>query len=114
MEYEPWIGIDLDATLAHHEPGFFRSGKIGSVIPKMKDRLLRYLGDGKNVKIFTARAAHGKKEIRKIRDWLYENGIPPLEVTNIKDPGMMLLLDDKAQRVEENTGKLIEEEMEKK
>ena len=78
----------------------------------MRDRIWRYLREGKQVKIFTARAAHGSAEIRKVKDWLFENGLPPLEVTNVKDPGMELLLDDKAQRVEENTGKLIEEEME--
>lgn len=113
QEYEPWIGVDLDKTLAEHEDGFFRSGKIGAVIPRMKDRIWEYWMKGKKVKIFTARAAHGKKEIRKIRDWLYENGLPLMEITNVKDPGMTLLLDDKARRVEENTGKLIEEEMKK-
>jgi hypothetical protein len=109
MQYEPWIGIDLDGTLAEHATGRFRENHIGKAIPRMVDKLWGHLNKGDTVKIFTARIAK-KPHMRKvIQHWLMMQGIPPLEVTNIKDPGMTKLYDDKAIKVEKNTGKVYNE-----
>jgi hypothetical protein len=53
---DPWIGVDLDGTLAEHLPEFDIS-KIGPPIPAMVSTVKSYLANGKKVKIFTARAS---------------------------------------------------------
>ena len=108
QEYEPWYGVDLDATLAEHVPCKFhrRIKAIGKPIPRMVERIQGLLNEGKNVKIFTARAVHGVPEKKRIQLWLMERAnLPPLEVTNVKDPGLVELYDDRAVQVEPNTGK---------
>lgn len=114
IEYEPWYGVDLDATLAEHFPSKrrYRPGQmpIGKPVPRMVDRINHMLCEGKRVKIFTARAVHGIPETKRIHLWLLNAGLPPLEVTNVKDPGMVELLDDRAVQVEPNTGKLYVKE----
>jgi hypothetical protein len=113
-KFEPWIGVDLDGTLAEHATGRFRKDYIGKAVPKMVERVHHWLAEGKQVKIFTARVAHSPAVAKKIKLWLMENGLPPLEVTNIKDPGMVKLYDDRAVQVEMNTGKTIVEDMDAK
>ncbi len=100
-----WIGFDLDGTLA-----VWKSGQniltIGKPIPKMVARLKRYIGQGHRVKIFTARADR-KEQVKLIKTWLKDNGLPDLEVTNVKDFMMVKLYDDRAVAVEANTGKIL-------
>ncbi len=45
--------------------------------------------------------------IAAIHTWLQDHGLPPLEVTNVKDFGMVELWDDRAVRVRMNTGEVI-------
>ena len=97
-----WIGVDLDGTLAHYEK--YIPNHIGAVIPEMRDRILKWIAEGKTVKIFTARAYVGD-EIPLIKVWLQDNGLPDLEITCTKDPKMVELWDDRAVRVVKNTGK---------
>lgn len=97
-----WIGVDLDGTLAHYESGQWP--EIGEPIPKMYDRVKRWLDQGKEVRICTARAAHGGEEVQRVRAWLDKHGLGELAVTNEKDPDMDQLWDDKAVQVEPNTG----------
>lgn len=98
-----WIGVDLDATLAHYE-GWKGSGHIGDPIPRMVERVRAWLKAGKEVKIFTARACV-PEEIPLIQDWL-ENvaGLPRLPVTNVKDFRMLQLWDDRVVQVRPNKG----------
>lgn len=98
-----WIGVDLDKTLAFHEPGTGLSA-IGHPVPSMIRRVRDWLKAGKRVKIFTARA-HDPKQIPIVQDWLVKHGLPKLEVTNIKDPLMAAIYDDKAVGIHPNTGK---------
>jgi len=42
-----------------------------------------------------------------IRDWLKDNGLPELEITNVKDYYMHRIYDDRCIQVEKNTGRLI-------
>lgn len=100
-----WIGVDLDGTLAEYTT-WRGENHIGQLIPKMMKRILLWLKAGKTVKIFTARASQ-PAQIPVVEAWLKENGLDGLEVTNIKDHGMIELWDDKAKRVEKNTGKVI-------
>ncbi len=100
-----WIGIDLDGTLAFHAAGSPMI-KIGDPVPAMLTRVKKMIDKGYRVKIFTARA-QDSEQILLIRKWLLKNGLPPLEITNIKDYNMIKLFDDRAVQVEPNTGKLI-------
>jgi hypothetical protein len=49
-----WIGVDLDGTLAHYH-GWKHVGHIGDPVPEMLDRVKRWLAEGYEVRIFTAR-----------------------------------------------------------
>ncbi len=102
-----WYGVDLDATLAEYHG--YTEGKIGKPIPKMLERVKKWIEDGQEVKIMTARAATGKrKDIELIEDWLEENGIGGLEITNEKDMEMVELWDDRCVQVKPNTGERVD------
>ena len=108
----PWIGVDLDGTLAH-DLGTKREGKglgeIGSPIKPMVDRLKKWVAAGKTVKIFTARAS-SPKQVVMIKKWLVINGLPDLEVTNVKDLRMIELWDDRCVQVMTNSGEPVQQE----
>jgi len=98
-----WIGVDLDGTLARYT-GWKGSTHIGAPIPRMVKRIRRWVGHGKKVKIFTARA-DDEKSVNAIKKWLKAHELPALEVTNLKDEHMTELWDDRAVSVEKNTGR---------
>ena len=100
-----WTGVDLDGTLAYHEPGD-SIGTIGDPIGPMMDRVRKMIDNGERVKIFTARACD-PGQIDLIRKWLKRQGLPDLEITNVKDYNMVRLFDDRGIQVEANTGRLI-------
>lgn len=97
---EPWIGVDLDGTLAYYDGD---ASRIGNPIPRMLERVQRWLREGKRVKIMTSRAVD-QEGINQVRAWLHEHGVGDLEVTCQKDPGMVALWDDRAVGVHRNTG----------
>ncbi len=97
-----WYGVDLDETLAHFEG--WGDGSIGAPIAPMVDRVKEWLAEGKIVKIFTARADHGPKEVEKVQAWCLEHISQKLEVTNIKSRGLVELWDDRARQVWPNSG----------
>lgn len=105
-KFSPWIAVDLDGTLAVQDDAEFQPDKIGAVIEPMRNLVLRLTGEGKTVKIFTARAA-SPENIPSIKRWLAAAGLPELEVTNLKDPGMVALYDDRAIAVKKNTGEVV-------
>lgn len=105
-EAEEWIGVDLDGTLAKYS-GWKGATKIGEPIPAMVKRIRRWVGHGKKVKVFTARA-DDEKSVNAIKKWLKDHELPDLEVTNLKDQHMTELWDDRAVAVEKNTGKIKE------
>jgi len=97
-----WIGVDLDGTLAHYT-GWKGSDHIGDPIQPMLERVKRWISEGQEVKIFTARA-YLEDQIKPIEEWLEKHGIGGLAITNIKDFGMIELWDDRCVRVMANTG----------
>lgn len=106
-----WIGCDLDGCLAEYHG--YGDGKIGKPVPKMLERVKKWIEDGQEVRIMTARAATGNSDdIKAIEDWLEENDIGGLAITNEKDYEMILLYDDRCVQVEKNTGRIIGEEPE--
>ena len=113
LEAEPeesnmgWIGVDLDGTLAEYDTWKGMS-HIGKPVPKMVFRVKKWLAEGKIVKIFTARVSGPEFDVSIVHDWLEANGLPKLEVTNVKDFAMIECWDDRAVQVEENTGRRID------
>jgi len=100
-----WIGVDLDGTLAHYD-GWKGPEHIGDPIPRMMNIVKQWVEEGIPVKIFTARATV-PEYIDYVQDWLEENGLPDLEVTNVKDFGMVRLYDDRCTQVITNTGEVV-------
>lgn len=117
-----WIGVDLDGTLAEYH-GWKGPGHIGAPIPVMVERVKKWIEEGKEVRIFTARAwpirtldnfvgtdaeieraAAGLFAIKAIEAWCIEHIGQKLPVTCIKDYGMVELWDDRAVQVAANTG----------
>jgi hypothetical protein len=103
----PWIGVDLDGTLAADTGGeLWDAGgqpKIGKPVEKMVARIKRWIAGGRTVKIFTARAS-SPAQVRAIRSWLTTHGLPDLEVTNVKDFNLIELWDDRCVEVARNSG----------
>jgi len=101
-----WIGVDLDGTLAEYD-GWQGADHIGKPIPRMVERVQKWVAKGKEVKIFTARVALDEdgSVADKIKAWCKEHLGFELEVTNEKDYGMIELWDDRAVQVIPNTGK---------
>ena len=100
---DKWIGVDLDGTLAHYDK-WRGADHIGKPVMPMVRRIKSWMKQGKTVKIFTARAAE-PSHIPPVKRWLKDNGLPALEVTNVKDHGMVELWDDRVVRVVKNRGK---------
>jgi len=104
MSKRGWIGVDLDGTLAHYG-GWVEPEHIGDPIAPMVDRIKKWLGRGIEVRIVTARAWRADEvEISAIQDWLEKHIGHRLAVTCTKDYGMIELWDDRAVRVQANTG----------
>ncbi len=102
-----YIGVDLDGTLAFYD--HWRGKEhIGEPVQLMLDRVKEWLEQGIEVKIFTARAEDPEAK-PYIEAWLEKNGIPGLEITNIKDPHMIQFWDDRAVSVIPNTGEIAED-----
>ena len=97
-----WIGVDLDGTLAHYD-GWYGPAHIGDPIESMLERVRRWLAEGYEVRIFTARASV-PEYVPFVEIWLEQNGLPPLKVTNVKDFGMVSLWDDRCVEVISNKG----------
>jgi hypothetical protein len=103
-----WIGVDLDGTLAeYHGRG---DGGIGKPIPAMLKRVKRWLKEGREVRIVTARVAFDRNgaERWQVKAWCKEHIGQELEVTNKKDYGMIELWDDRAVQVRRNTGEPVD------
>lgn len=107
---QPWIGVDLDGTLAEYH-GW--SDEIGKPVPAMMERIYKWLHQpGLRVKIFTARIANNSEvEIPKIQAWMKQHGLPELDITCSKDMFMLELWDDRVIQVIKNTGIAIRAEI---
>ena len=98
-----WIGVDLDGTLAEYD-SWKGAQDIGKPIEAMCWRVRKWLSEGKDVRIFTARACVPEL-IPVVEAWCLEQFGKELPVTNVKDFGMIELWDDRAIQVIANKGK---------
>lgn len=101
----PWIGVDFDQTLRHTN---------GEPIQPMVDRVKRWIEDGREVRIITARLAPMDHELDDmiraqcaIRDWCVDHIGHVLAVQWGKSSGMIEFWDDKAVTVEPDTGRRL-------
>jgi hypothetical protein len=102
-----WYGVDFDGTLAktmdwksHNE------GSVGEPVWPMVERVKRWLAEGKEVRIMTARAGKGADDlhIANIKRFCRLHIEQELPITCEKDFNMIELWDDRAVQVEVNTG----------
>ena len=98
-----WIGVDLDGTLAEFigDMSF-----IGEPVLPMLNRVKSWIANGREVRIFTARAGD-EASCEQIRLWLKKLGLPELAITDRKDFAMVSLWDDRAVQVIRNTGEVL-------
>ncbi len=103
-----WIGVDLDGTLAKYD--HWRGPEhIGAPVPAMRVRVIRWLAEGRDVRIFTARITDGRPEVtRAIEKWCVKNLGRKLPITATKDYGCVEYWDDRAVQVEPNTGRRVD------
>ncbi len=114
-EKKGWHGVDLDGTPAMYS-GWQGVEHIGDPVPLMIERVKQMLANGLTVKIMTARAfrlmaplgsaehREGILAVRHIESWCLKHGLPLLEVTCVKDFGMITLYDDRCVQIIPNTG----------
>lgn len=106
--HKTWVGVDLDGTLAKYS-GYNKH--IGEPIPTMINRVRRWVSDGREVRIVTARVApqHPDRveQLTLIHEWVNEHIGYPIEVISYKDHEMKVLYDDRVRQVEEGTGRLV-------
>jgi hypothetical protein len=107
-ENKGWIAVDLDGCLAKYTT-WKGEEDIGDPIPLMVSRVKVWIKQGKDVRIFTARAGKGNSEkaIVAIKKWCKQHIGKELPVTAEKDYEMVELWDDRCRQVETNTGRLI-------
>ena len=108
---KPWIAVDLDGTLSEYH-GWVDCDSIGAPIPAMVARVKRWLSEGREVRIFTARYAdtNDRDRVRfvtTLSEWTFKHIGQVLPVTGTKDCDMIELWDDRAVQVETNTGRML-------
>lgn len=133
---DPWIGVDMDGTLARYEDKALPWNVFGPPITRMQQRVKAWVADKKRVMIVTARVfpyIHGIGDHRSlsvqqrclvtgqmftigmmrqvIRDYTEEHIGVALDATCAKDYRMLQLWDDRAIQVIPNTGKTLAEEV---
>lgn len=101
-----WVGVDLDGTLAHYD-GWRGPDHIGDPVPVMLERVLWWLAEGRDVRIFTARACM-PEQVPPVVAWCERHLGRVLPVTCVKDFAMVELWDDRAVQVEPNTGRRVD------
>ena len=118
-----WFGFDLDGCLAYSD-GQWNEGRIGPPIERTMARLKRYLDMGREVRVFTARVAHGggyssvsgrtagpafaEEQRALIEGWCLEHIGRVLPVTAEKDANCAELHDDIAVQLVPNTGQRVD------
>lgn len=106
-----WIGVDFDGTLATY--GKWQGHEhAGEPIAPMVERVKRWLKEGYEVRVMTARMSNEDPEGSSlvalyIGDWTEKHVGVRLKATCTKDYDMIELWDDRAVSVEMNTGRQL-------
>jgi len=104
-----WIGVDFDGTLAIDADGRSDPYQLGTPIAPMVQRVRNWIGQGYDVRIFTARmnqfsvTAGVARDVERMREalrvWCRQHIGIALSCVNAKDGAMEVLWDDRAVRV---------------
>jgi hypothetical protein len=106
MANQGWIGVDFDGTISTYD--HWRGiDHVGEPIMPMIRRVRDWLDQGIEVRIFTARCAGPEDCKPAIEKFCLEHIGEVLQITNVKDFGLIELWDDRAVRVEYNTGRRV-------
>ena len=110
-KFTPMIAVDLDGTLAEYN-GWKGLDHIGDPVPLMLTRVRQWISEGKTVVIFTSRVTHNSgedtsKAFEYIYQWLEKHGLGGLDVTGLKRKEFIEFWDDRAIRVQKNTGEVL-------
>ncbi|PWT75519.1 MAG: hypothetical protein C5B59_08555 [Bacteroidetes bacterium] len=115
-----WIAVDFDGTLANFDcdwPADYT--QVGEPIPAMVEQVKRWLQEGEDVRIFTARmdcyhplfSDLTEEQVKKpVEDWCLRVFGQVLPITNKKDYWCKALYDDRAYHVVRNEGIIKMEE----
>lgn len=113
MGNKPWVGFDLDGTLAVYDK-WEGPEHIGPPIWSMVQLVKEKLALGLTVKIFTARVCstqpddYIEKAQEAIKKWTKKYIGQELEAVSEKDWYMLEYYDDRAVQVKYNTGEIVE------
>ncbi len=126
-----WIAVDLDGTLADYTDGWKADDIIGDPVPEMFDRVRRWMDEGREIRIFTARVwpiatYNGAVDVGAIlypsapeeytsaivaadaiHKWSLAHFGVAFPITCVKDKRMVELYDDRCVQVVANTGQLV-------
>ena len=102
--FRHWVGVDFDGTLATYDH-YRGDDHTGDPVEPMVKLVRKLLHEGVDVRLFTARKPHPA-----LRKWMKEHLGVILPITNVKDPGMIAAIDDRAIGIMRNTGKPFSEE----
>jgi hypothetical protein len=108
-----WIGFDFDGTLAIYNR--WRTGDTSPPVPimPMVEKARDFLAEGWEVRILTGLVSEKvypeqiETNRHYIRCFCLKYFRRDLQITSEKDQNMQLLFDDRAIRVEKNTGRLF-------
>ncbi len=108
-ERRGWIGVDLDGTMAYWDH-WGEITEIGAPIWPMIYRVRKWLEQGYQVKVFTARVAEDRSGAiaAAIQNWCVRHVGQALPVTCQKDLNLLEFWDDRAVQVIENSGEPVE------
>ncbi len=100
-----YVLVDFDHTLAHYTVWSRQGQELGAPIPAMVKLVRGLLEQGKEVRIFTARASRqDDEELEAIRQWCIKHLGRDLRIQCHKDFDCVAIYDDLAIAVEPNTG----------
>lgn len=104
------VFVDLDGTLAVQKTNGYER-EIGEPISPMIEIIKEEIKNGAEVKIFTARASDWTDELEKldIERFCVKHFGRVLPITALKEHYIDVYYDDRAIRVEKNTGKLLDD-----
>lgn len=109
----PHYLVDFDRTLAYYESWDVSGPALGRPIMPNVERVKRWLAEGTEVRIFTARASgtnpRRDKDVEAIKLWCMEQFNEILAVVCEKNFATIAILDDLAMAVEPNTGIMLHE-----
>lgn len=111
MSASGWIGVDLDGTLARYDE-WRGIEHVGEPVERMAFRVRKWLSDGVDVRIFTARVSGNAEDAElaaaPVRAWCVEHFGVELPITCRKDFAMIELYDDRCVQIEPNTGRRMD------